>query len=54
MSHEYKKICEALGYKMVNMALNEAKKSAIPVIRCHTSSKCALNNKIKELEGIVL
>lgn len=42
-----------VSHKMANIAMGEAKKSSIPVIRCHTSSKYALNNKIKELEGIV-
>lgn len=41
------------SHKMVKAASVEAKKSNVNVLRCHTSSKSALENTIRELEGIM-
>lgn len=42
-----------VSHKMVKAASVEAKRSNVNVVRCHTSSKSALENTIKELEGMM-
>ncbi len=42
-----------VSHKMVLTALKEAKRKNIPVIRCHTSSKEALQGAIMQLETAV-
>ena len=37
-----------VSHKMVNCAVEEAKKKSIPVCRCHTSSAAALENILKQ------
>lgn len=37
-----------VSHKMVNCAVEEAKRKSIPVCRCHTSSASALENIMKE------
>lgn len=37
-----------VSHKMVNCAVEEAKRKSIPVCRCHTSSAAALENILKE------
>lgn len=37
-----------VSHKMVNCAVEEAKKKSIPVCRCHTSSASALENILRE------
>ncbi|MDO4602775.1 MAG: DUF2325 domain-containing protein, partial [Eubacteriales bacterium] len=37
-----------VSHKMVNCAVEQAKRKAIPVCRCHTSSAAALENILKE------
>ena len=36
------------SHKMVNCAVEQAKRKAIPVCRCHTSSAAALENILRE------
>ena len=58
---QYEDICKGFGCKakvfakekgamkkMVNCAVEEAKKKSIPVCRCHTSSAAALENILKQ------
>ena len=42
-----------VSHKMVDIAVREAKKKKIPIIRCHTSSGNSLEETIKELEKTV-
>lgn len=42
-----------VSHKMVLTAIKEAKRKNIPVIRCHSSSKEALNGAINQLENTV-
>ena len=37
-----------VSHKMVNCAVEEAKKKSIPVCRCHTSSASALESILRE------
>lgn len=37
-----------VSHKMVNCAVEEAKRKSIPVCRCHTSSASALENILRE------
>ena len=37
-----------VSHKMVNCAVDEAKRKSIPVCRCHSSSACALQNVLRE------
>ena len=37
-----------VSHKMVNCAVEEAKKKSIPVCRCHTSSASALESSLRE------
>ncbi len=37
-----------VSHKMVNCAVEQAKRKAIPVCRCHTSSAAALENILRE------
>ena len=39
-----------VSHKMVKIASSEAKRKKIPVVRCHTSSKNALENKLINFE----
>lgn len=41
-----------VSHKMVTSALQEAKKSKIPVVRIHTSSMSALHSVLTEQSGI--
>lgn len=43
-----------VSHKMVNSALQEAKKSNIPVVRIHTSSMSALHSVLTEQAGICI
>ena len=53
---QYEDICKGYGckftgtvsHKMVNCAVEEAKKKSIPVCRCHTSSASALESILRE------
>ncbi|MPW26318.1 DUF2325 domain-containing protein [Alkalibaculum sp. M08DMB] len=40
-----------VSHKMVGIAVKEAKRKGIPVIRCHNSSAGSLEKSIMELEG---
>ncbi len=40
-----------VSHKMVKAASIEAKRRNIPIVRCHTSSKCALENTIKNIQN---
>ncbi len=42
---------KTVSHKMVGVALKEAKKKNIPVVRCHNSSTSSLEASIKVLEG---
>ena len=37
-----------VSHKMVNCAVDEAKRKSIPVCRCHSSSASALQNVLRE------
>lgn len=41
---------DMVSHKMMIKTIKEAKRKNIPVIRCHGSSACSLENSIKELE----
>lgn len=41
-----------VSHKMVKVASVEAKKRNILIVRCHTSSRYALENTIKHIENI--
>lgn len=41
-----------VSHKMVKIAVNEAKRKNIPVIRSHTSSVCSLKVAIQQLEEL--
>ena len=41
-----------VSHKMVNCAVEEAKKKSIPVCRCHTSSAAALENILKQSQNV--
>ena len=43
-----------VSHKMVTSALQEAKKSNIPVVRIHTSSMSALHSVLTEQAGICI
>ena len=43
---------DTVSHKMVTSALQEAKKSKIPVVRIHTSSMSALHSVLTEQSGI--
>ncbi len=42
-----------VSHKMIRTALKKAKKSKIPVIRCHTSSGFSLEETLKTLDKVV-
>ncbi|TCK92831.1 hypothetical protein EDC19_1987 [Natranaerovirga hydrolytica] len=44
----------AVSHNMVRIALKEAKKKNIPVMRCHNSSGVAMEEMLKELENVVV
>lgn len=39
-----------VSHKMVNIAVKEAKRKNIPVLRCHSSSASSLNGALQQLE----
>ncbi|TCT15388.1 uncharacterized protein DUF2325 [Natranaerovirga pectinivora] len=43
----------AVSHNMVHIALKEAKKKNIPVVRCHNSSCVAMEEILKELQSVV-
>ena len=56
MVQQYKQVCKArrckatVSHQMVKSAVTEAEKANADVIRCHTSSKSALNDILEKLK----
>jgi hypothetical protein len=43
-------LTNTVSHKMVSIAVKEAKRKNIPIVRCHSSGASSLESSIKELE----